>query len=160
MVNVFVKHCILDVSQGSEYAPVICYSLFGKIEVANQAWILAPDIRQCLANNRVVSDKMCFTVDTAVWCFIYIYIYTDILKFKHSVSTGLSCSGFSFYEYFNRQFIRNHKNLPIHFLPILYWFFALLGTAYHLKTFYMSLHSTKNWTKYNPPLTLYTRKVK
>ena len=31
----FVKHFILDILQGSEYAPVICYSLLGKIEDAN-----------------------------------------------------------------------------------------------------------------------------
>ena len=32
----FVKHSILDVWQGSEYASVICYSLFVKIEDANK----------------------------------------------------------------------------------------------------------------------------
>ena len=35
-VNFFVKHSILDVWQGSEYASVICYSLFAKIEDANK----------------------------------------------------------------------------------------------------------------------------
>ena len=32
----FFKHSNLDVRQGSEYASVICYSLFGKIEDANK----------------------------------------------------------------------------------------------------------------------------
>ena len=34
--NYFVKHSILDISQGSEYASVICYSLSGKTENANK----------------------------------------------------------------------------------------------------------------------------
>ena len=32
----FFKHFILDVSEDSEYAPVICYLLFGKIEDTNK----------------------------------------------------------------------------------------------------------------------------
>ena len=32
-------------------------------------------------------------------------------------------------------------------------FFALLGTAAPLKTFYISLHTTKNLKKYKPSLT-------
>ena len=35
------------------------------------------------------------------------------------------------------------------FIPILCWFFALLGTASPLKTVYKSLHSTKNLIKEN-----------
>ena len=35
-VNFFVKHSILDVWQNSEYASVICYSLFQKIENVNK----------------------------------------------------------------------------------------------------------------------------
>ena len=36
-VNHFrIKHSILDVLQGSEYASVICYSLFEKTEDANK----------------------------------------------------------------------------------------------------------------------------
>ena len=35
-VNFFVKHSILDVWQGFEYRPVICYSSFGKIEDAKK----------------------------------------------------------------------------------------------------------------------------
>ena len=31
-----MKHSILDVWQGSEYASVICYSLFGKTEDGNK----------------------------------------------------------------------------------------------------------------------------
>ena len=36
LLTFFVKHAILDVWQGSEYASAICYSLFGKIEDANK----------------------------------------------------------------------------------------------------------------------------
>ena len=32
----FVKHSILDVWQGSEYASVICYSLFVRVEDASK----------------------------------------------------------------------------------------------------------------------------
>ena len=35
-VNFFVKHSILDIWQGFEYASVICYSFFGEIEEANE----------------------------------------------------------------------------------------------------------------------------
>ena len=35
-INFFVKHSMLDVRQGSEYASVMCYSLFGKIEDTNK----------------------------------------------------------------------------------------------------------------------------
>ena len=31
-VSFLAKHYILDIKQGSEYASVICYSLFGKVE--------------------------------------------------------------------------------------------------------------------------------
>ena len=34
--NFFIKHSNLDVRQGSEYAFVICYSLFEKIDDANK----------------------------------------------------------------------------------------------------------------------------
>ena len=34
-INFFVKCCILDVWQNTEYASVIWYSLFGKTEEAN-----------------------------------------------------------------------------------------------------------------------------
>ena len=37
----FVKHFILDVWLDSEYACVICYSLFGKTEDANQTDLVA-----------------------------------------------------------------------------------------------------------------------
>ena len=30
--------------------------------------------------------------------------YRRLKNYKHSVSIGLSCSGFPFYEHFNRQF--------------------------------------------------------
>ena len=33
-----------------------------------QAWILAPDIGQCPAKNRVISDEGGFTADTVVRC--------------------------------------------------------------------------------------------
>ena len=35
-LTIFVKHSILDVWQSSDYAFVICYSLFGKTEDANK----------------------------------------------------------------------------------------------------------------------------
>ena len=36
LLTFFVKHSILDVWQGSQYASVICHSLFGIIEYANK----------------------------------------------------------------------------------------------------------------------------
>ena len=36
-----MKHSILDNSQGSKYASVICYSLFAKIENANKIDLVA-----------------------------------------------------------------------------------------------------------------------
>ena len=41
MITLFVKHSILDVWQNSEYASVICYSLFGKIMAANEIDLVA-----------------------------------------------------------------------------------------------------------------------
>ena len=35
-------------------------------ENSNQVWILAPDIRQCQAKNRLMSDESYFTMDTVV----------------------------------------------------------------------------------------------
>ena len=40
----FVKHFILDVWQDSEYASVICYSLFRKIEGANKTDLVAMEV--------------------------------------------------------------------------------------------------------------------
>ena len=37
----FIKHSILDIWQNSEYASVICCSLFGKIEGGNKINLLA-----------------------------------------------------------------------------------------------------------------------
>ena len=59
----------------------------------------------------IMSDKSCFTTDTAVRRELK-KIYK--LPQKDSVSIGLCCSGFSLYEYFNTQFIysffiENHK---------------------------------------------------
>ena len=34
--------------------------------MALHAYILAPDIEQCRAKNRLLSDKSCFTTDTVV----------------------------------------------------------------------------------------------
>ena len=36
MLTFFAKHSNLDVRQGSKYASVICYSLFGKTDDANK----------------------------------------------------------------------------------------------------------------------------
>ena len=40
-ISFFVKHFILDVWLDSEYASVICYSLFGKTEDANKIDLVA-----------------------------------------------------------------------------------------------------------------------
>ena len=71
------------------------------------------------------------------------------------VSIGLSYFGFSFYEHFNKQFtyevffifktIRCVWAKRFYAKTLLY--FALLGAASPLKTFCMSLHSTKNLNK-------------
>ena len=62
-------------------------------------------MRQCPAENRVMYEKSCFTMDTVVWCEVKKIICHSRLKTqKYLVSIGLSCSGFSFYEHFNRQF--------------------------------------------------------
>ena len=99
-----------------------------------QTWILAPDIGEYPAKNRVISDESYFTTDTVF----------------------LSGSGFSFYEHFNSQFTHAvfsySKPYDVfeqkYFIPLLCCFLALLGTASPLKTFYMSLHSTtKNLKK-------------
>ena len=39
-----------------------------KNATSSQAWILAPDIGQCPAKNRVISDEGGFTADTVVRC--------------------------------------------------------------------------------------------
>ena len=62
---------------------------------------------------------------------------------RHLVCIDLSCSGFSFYEHFNKQFvyvvfyIQNQKiSLKKNdFILILCWFFVLLGTASPKKIF-------------------------
>ena len=43
-----------------------------------QAWVLAPDIEQCPAKNRVMSDKSCFTTETVVRCEVKKLFYTDV----------------------------------------------------------------------------------
>ena len=58
------------------------------------------------AKNWVMSDQSCFTTGTIVRRedkkkFIS---YQGLRTNKHSVSIGLFCSGFSFYEHFNRKF--------------------------------------------------------
>ena len=35
LLTFFIKQSILDVWQGSEYASIICYPMFGKIEYAD-----------------------------------------------------------------------------------------------------------------------------
>ena len=76
------------------------------IKHTHQTWILAPDIGQCPEKNRIISDKSCFTTDTVVCrevkkCFTS---YRGLETHNHLVSIGFSCSCFSFYEHFNRQF--------------------------------------------------------
>ena len=53
-----------------------------------------------------MSDESCFITDTAVRHGVKnVFISDQRLKTqKHSVSAGVFCSGFPFYEHFNRQF--------------------------------------------------------
>ena len=65
------------------------------------------------------------------------------------VNIGLSYSGFTFDERFNRQFaysVFEQKRLITMlccFFVLFCFFFALHGAAFPLKPFYMSLHSNK-----------------
>ena len=100
-----------------------------------QTWILALDIGECPAKNRGMSDK--FFSQRKQLFGVYFFIRYHCLKTQnHSISMGLSCSAFSFYQDFNRQityavfYIQNRKTrLSKRYIPILCCFFALLGTA-------------------------------
>ena len=84
-----------------------------------QAQILAADIRQCPAKNRVISDKRCFTMDTVVQREVnFVLRYPRLKTLKHSVSMDLSCPSFSFNEHFNGQFAYIHFPAPIPRSPI------------------------------------------
>ena len=101
------------------------------------------------------------TKDSVVWHeFKYIYIsYQHLKTQKHSVCLGLSCSGFSFNEHFNRQFTyavfyifktgrcvwvkRFYTNTLLFFLPCLGQFLLWKHFIYSTK----NLHSTKNIKK-------------
>ena len=67
---------------------------------------ISTGIGQCPSKNRVMSDESCFTTDTVIRREVKkkFIRYGRLETQNHSVSIGLSCSGFSFYEYFNRQF--------------------------------------------------------
>ena len=159
MLTFYVKRYILDVSQGSEYASVICYSSFGKTEDASQAWILAPDAMS--SKNRVMSHVRCFTVDTVVWQKVNFFIKSyQCLETQAFCSISLFCSGFSFYENVNWQFIQNHKMCLSKkiFQQYFVGFLPCLGQLLLWK--HMSLHSSENCKRFKPPLTIYTRKVK
>ena len=39
---------------------------YGIEQIEKQAWVLAPDIGQCLAKSRFMSDEGCFKTDTVV----------------------------------------------------------------------------------------------
>ena len=71
-----------------------------------QARILAPDIAQCPAKSRFMSDKNCLTTDTVARREVKKVFYISYRRLKiqkHSVSIGISCPGF-FYKHFQRHF--------------------------------------------------------
>ena len=79
---------------------------------------------------------------------------------KHSVSIGLFCSGFSFPDLFIRKFTEAvffiFKTVRCVWVERIWnntlLFFILFGTASPLKTFYISMHSTrqKTWKRRRP----------
>ena len=77
--------------------------------------------------------------------------YLRLKTQKHLVSIGLSYSGFSFYEHFNRQF-----TYAVFFYISFFGFLPCLGQL-HFICNYIAL---KTQRKYKPPLTLQTWKVK
>ena len=103
----------------------------------------------------VISDKRRFTTDAVVWrevkfCLIS---YRPLKTQKHSVNIDFFYYGFSFCKRFNRQFTYTvfiSKTVRCVWIRRFYTntllvCFALFGTASPLKTFYMSLHSHKNF---------------
>ena len=53
---------------------------------------------------RFLSDESCFTKDTISRCDVIFFISSRrLVTHDLSVSIGLSCSGFSFHDHFNRQ---------------------------------------------------------
>ena len=62
-----------------------------------QAWILAADMRQSPAKNRLVSDKDCFATDTVVRRELKKKLFISYQRLKtqkHSISIGIYCFGF------------------------------------------------------------------
>ena len=82
------------------------------------------------------------------WSLKKIIRYQRLKTQKHSVRIGLSCFGCSCYEHFNRQlllmqfFYVQNRNMYSS-KKILYQYFV----DFFLKTFYISLHNTKNLRK-------------
>ena len=68
--------------------------------------MIAPDIGQCPAKNRVMSNKNYLqrTQFSGMKLEKDIISYRRLKTQKHSVSIGFSCFGFYFHEHFNRQF--------------------------------------------------------
>ena len=77
--------------------------------------------------------------------------YLRLKTQKHLVSICLSCTGFSFYEHFNRQ-----STYTVFFYISFFGFSPCLGQL-HFICHYIVL---KTQRKYKPPLTLQTGKVK
>ena len=70
-----------------------------------------------------------------------------VLKLKHSVSIGVSCSGFSFYENFNWQVIQNRKMCLSEKIFCQYFvdFLPCLGhLSKHFMCHYVALKTEKN----------------
>ena len=98
--------------------------------------------------NRVISDERCFTKDTVVRRKVKLKKNSSfVLKLQYSVSVGVSCSGFSFYENFNRQVIQNRKmclsekifcQYSVDFLP------CLGHLSKHFMCHYVALKTEKN----------------
>ena len=123
---------------------------FTDIDFYNQAWTFAPYIGQCPVINRVMPDKSCFRTDEVVRREIKekIISYWRLKTRKHSISVGLSCSGFSFYEHVNRHmqiFLYSFRCVSIEiFYTNTLLFFCLDWDSFSSEKLYMSLHSTKN----------------
>ena len=120
-----------------------------------QAWILVPDIGQ-----RPAKIELCPKEAASQWTKLSgvklnkIISYQRLKTQKHSVSIGLYCFGvfmkilidnllMQFFHIPNRTMCLSKKVLYQLFAV----FFALLGTASPMKTFFTSLHSTKNSKK-------------
>ena len=144
--------CSKDCSIKNGIVQIWCKGIWKAITETNtymvkkslQTFFLALVIGQCPAKNWVMFDESYFTTNTVVRVKLIFFItYRRLKTQKHSVSIGLSGSGFSFYEHFNRQltyavFLYSNRKMCLS-KKILYQyfvvFFALLGTTSPLRTF-------------------------